>query len=552
MWARVGGPEVDVLVVGGGINGAGIARDAASRGLSVVLCEQNDLAYGTSSRSSKLVHGGLRYLEQGEIGLVFESVSERGTLMRLAPHLVTPLGFLVPVYRGAKPPLALIRAGILIYEGLSLFRSPKPHRTLGAADAERQAPGLRTEGLRGAPLYFDCATDDARLTLETAIDAAERGAVISTWTRVERFLRGAGGLVRGAVVRDVLRDETREVRARIVINATGPWTDRTLALGSPGQRWLRPTKGVHLVVARDKLPVEHCVACFHPDDGRYLFVIPWGDRTYVGTTDTDYDGPIEDVCATGEDVRYLLRAVSHYFPSREVAEADVMATWAGLRPLIDPGDHVSESKVSREERIDTNVDGVVTVAGGKLTTYRAMASEVVDAAVEQLALRALAPVGLRPADTIALPLPGGRGFPEGGPDALARELEAEASSLVSAETARLLAATYGTRARSVLELVRARPGLGAPLVEGRPEILAQVDHAIDHELAATICDVEVRRTQLFYRDRSQGLAAAPRIAERFVEKLGWSEEDVRVEIERYGREVELSRRWRQELGILPE
>jgi len=551
MWSRLGGVEVDILVVGGGINGAGIARDAASRGLSVALCEQNDLAYGTSSRSSKLVHGGLRYLEQGELGLVFESVSERGTLMRLAPHLVTPLGFLVPVYKGAKPPLALIRAGILIYEGLSLFRSPKAHTTLSALEASRVAPGLRTEGLRGAPLYYDCATDDARLTLETAIDAAERGAVIATWTRVERFIRGAGDLVRGAVVRDVLRGESREVRARIVINATGPWTDRTLAMGSPGQHWLRPTKGVHLVVPREKLPVEHCVACFHPDDGRYLFVIPWGDCTYVGTTDTDYEGPIEDVCASGADIRYLLRAVSHYFPSRAVAEGDVTATWAGLRPLIDPGDQVSESKVSREERIDTNLDGVVTVAGGKLTTYRAMASEVVDAALEQLALRSVAPVGLRPPDTTAVPLPGGRSFPAGGLEALVGELEAEAGTLVSAESLRLLAATYGTRARAILALVRQQPELGAPIVDGRPEILAQVDHAIEHELAATVCDVETRRTQLFYRDPDQGLAAAPRIAARFVEKLGWSEADVAAEIARYRGEVELSRRWRQELGILP-
>jgi glycerol-3-phosphate dehydrogenase len=546
MWARVGGPEVDILIVGGGINGAGIARDAAARGLSVVLCEQSDLAYGTSSRSSKLVHGGLRYLEQGELGLVFESVTERATLMRLAPHLVTPLGFLVPIYKGKKPALTIIRAGILLYEGLSLFRSPKPHRTLSPAEAAKDAPGLALEGLKGVPLYYDCATDDARLTLESALDAAERGAVISTWTRVERFLSGAGGLVRGAVVRDVLGGETREIRARVVINATGPWTDRTLALGAPGQRWLRPTKGVHLVVDREKLPVEHCVACFHPDDGRYLFVIPWGGQTYVGTTDTDYEGPIEEVAATRDDVRYLLRAVEHYFPSREVRPEHVLSTWAGLRPLIDPGDDVSESKVSREEKIETSTDGVVTVAGGKLTTYRAMAAHVVDAALEQLALRALSPMDLKSARTDLAPLPGGRDFPEGGLDALVAELSASAAERLPPETIRLLAYTYGTRARAVLALALEAPELAAPLVPGRPEILAQVDHAIDHELAATICDVEVRRTQLFFRDADQGLGAAEAIGRRFVAKLGWDDDTLRREVARYEAEVALSRRWRSE------
>ncbi|GAB4214092.1 MAG: glycerol-3-phosphate dehydrogenase/oxidase [Sandaracinaceae bacterium] len=546
MWSKVGATDVDVLVVGGGINGAGIARDAAARGLRVLLCEQNDLAFGTSSRSSKLVHGGLRYLEQYELGLVFESVTERTTLMRVAPHLVTPLGFLVPIYKGRKPPLSLVRAGILIYEALSRFRSPKPHRTLSPAQAAVDAPGLRLEGLRGVPLYYDCATDDARLTLESAIDAAERGAVIATWARVERFVRGAGGLVRGAVVRDVLGGESREVRAGVVINATGPWTDQTLAMGAPGQRWLRPTKGVHIVVDRTKLPVEHCVACFHPDDGRYLFVIPWGDRTYVGTTDTDYEGRAEDVAATREDVRYLLRAVAHYFPSREVRPEDVISTWAGLRPLIDPGDAVSESEVSREEKIETNADGVVTVAGGKLTTYRAMAAQVVDAAVEQLTLRSVLPAKLARARTDLEPLPGGAAFPEGGLEQLVREVTAAAEGLIAPESARLLANTYGTRAHAIVDRVRADRSLGAALVPGRPEILAQVDHAIEHELAATLCDIEVRRTQLFFRDLDQGLGAAEAIGRRFVALAGWDDATLERELARYQAEVALSRRWRDE------
>ena len=545
MWSEVG-RDVDLLVIGGGINGAGIARDAAARGLSVLVCEQNDLAYGTSSRSSKLVHGGLRYLEQGELGLVFESVSERGTLMKLAPHLVTPLGFLVPIYKGRKPGLAMIRAGILIYEGLSLFRSPKPARSLTPAQAAEAAPGLSQTNLKGAPLYFDCSTDDARLTLETAIDATARGATIATWTRVESLVRGAGGLVRGAVVRDVLGGETREIRAGVVVNATGPWTDRTLAMGKPGARWLRPTKGVHLVVPRERLPVAHCVACFHPDDNRYLFVIPWGDHTYVGTTDTDYEGEVEDVCASHDDVRYLLRCVHHYFPDRGVVESDVVSTWAGLRPLIDPGDDVSESKVSREERIEASTDGIVTVAGGKLTTYRAMAAHVVDAALEQLALRGVAPPDLRNAGTEHAPLPGGRDFPSGGMPALVAQLTGEAEGVLGEATIQLLADTYGTRASQVIALARRDRSLAAPLSPGRPEIVAQVDFAIEHELAATLTDVEVRRTQLFYRAADQGLSAMATIAARFVAKAGWSETTVAREIARYEAEVALSRRWRSE------
>ena len=546
MWSRVGQDEVDVLVIGGGISGAGIARDAAARGLRVLLCEQNDLAFGTSSRSSKLVHGGLRYLEQGELGLVFESVNERGTLMKLAPHLVTPLGFLVPIYAGRRPGLATIRAGILLYEGLSLFRSPKPARSLSPAQAAEVAPGLSLEGLKGAPLYFDCGTDDARLTLETALDAAARGATIATWARIERLLPGAGGLVRGALVRDALDGGCREVKAGVVVNATGPWTDRTLSMAAAGPRWLRPTKGVHLVVPRAKLPVEHCVACFHPDDNRYLFVIPWGDHTYVGTTDTDFTGSVEEVCASRDDVRYLLRAVHHYFPRREVGEADVVSTWAGLRPLIDPGDDVTESAVSREEKIETSVDGVVTVAGGKLTTYRAMAEAVVDAAIEQLALRGAHHAELRAAGTEHAPLPGGRDFPGGGLSALEASLNEQAAGAVSSETVALLASTYGTRAARVLDLVRADPSLAAPLSPGRPEIVAQVDYAIDAELAATLCDVEVRRTQLFYRAEDQGLAAMDAIASRFVAKLGWTDETRARETARYETEVALSRRWRTE------
>jgi len=266
MWDALGA-DVDVLVIGGGINGSGIARDATMRGLSVAVVEMKDIAYGTSSRSSKLVHGGLRYLEQMEFSLVFESVSERRILLDIAPHLVNPMGFLFPVYKGARRGIPTINAGMWLYDGLALFRTPRRHRKLKPADVTKEEPTLRSEDIKGAPLYYDCSTDDARLTLENALDAAARGAVISTYTKCVSFLKNDEGRITGAVVRDELSGDLKEVHAAVVINATGPWTDRTIAMSTPAARsLLRPTKGVHIVVPREKLPVNHAVVCFHPDD----------------------------------------------------------------------------------------------------------------------------------------------------------------------------------------------------------------------------------------------------------------------------------------------
>ena len=405
MWGRLD-EAVDVLVIGGGITGAGIARDAARRGLKVAVVEQRDLAFGTSSRSSKLVHGGLRYLESYEFSLVFESVSERRVLMDLAPHLVNPLGFLFPVYKGSRQSLFVINAGMWLYDGLSLFRSPKIHKKLKPKEVAELEPAVKQEGLKGAPLYYDCSTDDARLTVETALDAVAHGAIIATYARVESFLKDDNGRIQGAVVKCQTTGELKEVRASVVVNATGPWTDKTMAMsGTRKGNLLRPTKGVHIVVEFDKLPIQHAVVCFHPTDERVLFALPWGDRTYIGTTDTDYQGDEAEVAATLTDVDYLIEASNTYFPNHPVERADVIATWAGLRPLIAPpsdgdgdedaedGGEVSESKVSREHQILVGQDGLITIAGGKLTTYRKMAGELVDTAVDLLRLMGKLPTG---------------------------------------------------------------------------------------------------------------------------------------------------------------
>ncbi len=548
MWGRLG-DEVDVLVVGGGINGAGIARDAARRGLRVALVEMNDLAFGTSSRSSKLVHGGLRYLEQLEFSLVFEAVSERRILMDIAPHLVNPLGFLFPVYKGSRRRLATINAGMWLYDGLALFRAPRRHRKLSVKDVRREEPALGTERLTGAPLYYDCSTDDARLTLESALDAAHVGAIVCTYAKVVSFTKDEHGRITGAVVDGGLGGGLKEVRASAVINATGPWTDRTISMSQrlDGGSLLRPTKGSHIVVDRARLPVENAIVCFHPDDGRVAFAIPWGDRTYIGTTDTDYEGDPADVYATREDVDYLLDACRLYFPRHPLGHDDVICTWAGLRPLMRPalaGEDIDESAVSREHQIVVGADGLITIAGGKLTTYRRMSHEVVDTAVNLLRLSGKLPDSLSEAATDKAPLPGAVGWPaDDNHERVARKVSDVAPSL--AETsARLLADTYGMRSIEIAGLVRKDTGLGDALVEGRPEILAQVDWAVTEELAATVCDVMIRRTQLYYRDFDQGLGAAQAVSRRMATLLGWTEEQRQASVEAYRCEVQRSRAWR--------
>jgi glycerol-3-phosphate dehydrogenase len=529
----------DILVIGGGVVGCGIARDAAMRGLRTCLVEQADLASGTSSRSSKLVHGGLRYLEHGEFSLVFEAVTERRVLMEIAPHLVNPLGFVFPVYKDGKRSVLTLNIGMWLYDGLSLFRSPRIHRNLSPQEVAEEEPSLLRDGLKGAPLYYDCSTDDARLTLETAMDAARHGADVHTWTRMVGLDRDPSGRVKGARVQDVLEGREWQVEARAVVNATGPWTDRVREAGRP---LLRLTKGVHIVVDHRRLPVKNACVIFHPGDGRLLFAIPWGDRTYVGTTDTDWQGDPSDVAADAADVTYLLAAANAYFPDARLGPDHVIATWAGLRPLISA--EGSESSVSREHEILVDADGLVTIAGGKLTTYRKMAKEAVDRAVALLRLTGGLTEEPREAHTARHALPGAVGWPEDDDHGRVEDLVRGVHAL-PAETVTLLVNTYGTRAIDLAKRVKDEPALGAPLVQGRPEILAQVAWAVDREMARTVRDVMMRRTQLYLRDVDQGLGAVEVVAGQMARQLGWGDERRAAEVEAYRREVGRSRAWRQ-------
>ena len=546
MWERLDG-DFDLVIIGGGINGAGIARDAIRRGLKVALVEQNDLAYGTSSRSSKLVHGGLRYLEQFQFGLVFESVSERGVLLKMAPHLVAPLGFIFPIYKGAKRPMFMISAGMFLYDALSLFRSPGRRRTLRARHMEREEPALQRKQLRGAPLYFDAATDDARLTLETAIDAAHEGAVVVTYARATGVTR-ANGRVSTLQVRCMLSGAEKSVRTKCIINATGPWTDLLLGAVTEGhRRTLRPTKGVHIVVPKAVLPLNNAVVMAHPADGRVLFAIPWGDTTYIGTTDTDFKGDPAQVYADGDDIAYLIESTSKYFPEHPIGRDDIISTWAGLRPLIGPpeGADVNESAVSREHHISTTEDGIVSVAGGKLTTYRLMSAETVEAAMAWLSTQNLLGAhGAKP-ETGQIPLPGAAGW-ETGAALWTERTMAAAKGAIEPDTAQMLVATYGVRAPRVAELAAQDRDLAQRLIAQRPEIMAQIEWGITEEFLTTVNDALKQRTQLYYRDQNQGLDAIPAVGAYMAQKLGWSDEH-RARMEReYRDEVAASRAWQDD------
>ena len=543
--------EFDVLVIGGGITGVGAARDAAYRGLKVALIEMHDLAYGTSSRSSKLVHGGLRYLENFEFGLVFEAVSERQTLMDIAPHLVHPLGFIFPVRKDSRRSAFTINLGMWVYDALALFRSPKIHKNLTPKQVKVEEPALDADSLKGAPLYYDCSTDDARLTIETALDAVQHGATVATYMKAVNFLT-SDGKVSGVVAEDLVSGATVEIKAKSIINCTGPWSDDTRSLGKEKRkRELRPTKGVHIVVHTDRLKINNAVVCFHPEDGRVLFAIPWGDRTYIGTTDTDYTESLEDLAATKEDVVYLLKAANAYFPGHPLSEDDVISTWAGVRPLVSEetdGDEQSESSISREHAIRVDANGLITIAGGKLTTYRRMAKEVVQHAVDQMQKRGVKFERGNERDTGIEPLIGAVGWPSAEKDAedMVHKLMSDSQQKLSIGSAQLLLNTYGMRAFDIAKLCTEDPRLAQPMLpdSDRSEILAQIHFSVHQEMAMALEDVMIRRTQLFFKDRNQGLDCLETVAEEMAGLLGWDEAEKARQIERYTVEVVRSRRWR--------
>jgi glycerol-3-phosphate dehydrogenase len=524
--AQLSAQPADVLVIGGGINGAGIARDAAMRGLQTVLVEQNDLGSGTSSRSSRLIHGGLRYLEEGELGLVIEANRERRTLLRIAPHLVWPVPFIFPLHRGDRIARWQLAAGMLLYDLLALFRNVRTHRMLGKRRMLDAEPMLRERGLLGGARYYDAQCDDARLVVATARSAIHHGALVSNYMAVRALERTAGRVV-GAQLEDRLNGDQGVVRASVVVNATGPWADRVRRLEDAGASpLLQPTKGVHIVVDRSRLDHRDAVAFTSPIDGRVMFVLPWGDLSYIGTTDTDTVDPPDDIRISADDLVYLLRSANSRFPSARLNMEDIRATWAGLRPLLMDRDRRAASSRPREHAIVRGSGGMLTLVGGKLTTYRSMAAQVVDQAMRELRHRDGRP---RQADarTDEEPLPGG----ETADLSQFRERGLELG--IPAASVDHLLRHYGTESAGIFNLVGADRGLLRRLIPSHPSIEAEVVHAVRRELAQTVEDVLVRRFHLFYEARDHGTAAAQRVAELMGEELGWDAARIGHEAQSY-------------------
>ncbi|MFO0622036.1 MAG: glycerol-3-phosphate dehydrogenase [Polyangia bacterium] len=553
-FAELDQQQFDLLVIGGGITGAGIARDAALRGLKVALLEKSDFGSGTSSKSSKLIHGGLRYLQHAEFGLVFEAVSERTLLLKLAPHLVKPQLFLVPTYKGQYPSRFVLGCGMWMYDALSKFAAPDRHRAYRKKGVQKIEPGLRQESITGGVTYYDGMTDDARLTLETILDAAAAGAKVLSYARVKTFVEDQTGAVKGVTVSDVLDEtQTATVFAKVTVNSTGPWSDLVLRLLRHNQPapMVRPTKGVHILVDAARLPVQHAVVMTVPSDGRIIFAIPWTDpespaasRTVLGTTDTDYHGDPDRVAADAADIDYLLAVANHYFPDSKLVPQDVLSTWAGLRPLVMPSsDGLDASSVSREHRILSR-PGLVTIIGGKLTTYRRMAAQLLSEAYKQLGDPE------PPCATIDRPLPGASDLkpPTDDYDPVA-ELADELGKLnhpsVDKQVARHLASTYGVRARQIVATLTDDPSGGERLIPELPFLYAEVDFAVKSDLAQRLDDVLCRRMPLLLLARDQGLACAEQVARRMAAIRGWTDERTAKELATYRDSVELSRQFRK-------
>ncbi|MEO5904534.1 MAG: glycerol-3-phosphate dehydrogenase/oxidase [Gemmatimonadaceae bacterium] len=472
----------DVLVIGGGITGAGIARDAAMRGLSVAIVDKGDWAGGTSSRSSRLIHGGIRYLEHGQIGLVRESVRERETLLRIAPHLVKPLEFTWPVYRGARLPKWKLRAGLTAYDLLAGVGRLRRHDSLGITEVLDHEPLLRRDSLVGGASYYDASTDDSRITLANVESAVAHGAVAANYARASSLAESATK-PRGIVVRDQLSDAELHARARCVVKATGPWQ-------------AQGTKGTHVAVPRERVGNRAAVTLVSPIDGRVMFVIPAGDQSIVGTTDTFTSENPDEVRATEADVDYLLASANAYFPDARLVKGDVVAAWAGIRPLAAATAGANPSSISREHHIERNTNREITVSGGKLTTYRSMAEEVVDLVFEELEQKR------RVCRTAEEQLPG----------------------------------TDRNERRAALE--GNDPSLARSVIQGLSYTCSDVALAAVHEMAVTLADVMIRRTHIAFELADHGMSSARSIATAMGDAMQWDEQTTQQRIEEFSRDAE--------------
>ncbi len=529
--ARFRDEEFDLAVIGGGINGAAAARDAAMRGLKVALIERGDFASATSSRSSKLIHGGFRYLPQGQFKLVYTALRERERLRHVtAPHLVRPIEFLFPVYRGRGFNRFTMSMGLTLYDLFASMPFKEWHSSLNAAEVRETEPALSRDGLTGGATYFDAWADDARITFENVLDADLHGAAVANYAAVEEFVR-TGDKITAARVRDLIGGAACELRAKKFLNATGPWVDEIRRMDDPASRpCVRLTKGAHLVFARTTLPVREAIV-LGDEHGRIVFVMPHDRYVLVGTTDTDFSGDPANVAADRADIDYLLGVLAESLPGIKLTTEDVASSFAGLRALVTAGEgSASPSQVPREEVILESASGLITVAGGKLTTHREIAQKLVDRVMKALGK----PAGICP--TLTTPLPGARAL--GRTD---REARDDVSlRKIGHDAAEILNARYGTRAPIVAAIAAESPELAAPLARGCPAIGAEVVNAVRNEMAHSLNDFLIRRTALSWRYPVEAEAAAPAVARIMASELGW--DSARAEQELAGFKHEQDRR----------
>ncbi len=489
--ADLSGEKFDLLVIGGGITGCGVARDAAMRGLRVALVERDDFASGTSGRSSRLVHGGIRYLEHGQLHLVYESIRERQTLLRIAPHLVKPLAFTWPIYRGARVGTLRLSAGLLAYYLMSGGRTRK-HSVLSASETMEKEPSLERTGLTGGAVYYDACTDDARLTIANAVAAQQNGARVVSHARVTEILREGGKAV-GAVVRHQSSDRTDSVRARVMVNATGAWHEQ-FGGGQSAPR-ARGSKGAHISVPRTRIGNKDALTLISPIDGRVMFCLPAGSQSIIGTTDNWTDESPESVHASVADVDYLVRSANAYFPAARLTPAEVVGAWAGIRPLA-TASASNPTAVSREHSIENDGLGMIHVTGGKLTTYRSMAAEIVDHVQKSLG----EDLDRAPTDSVELP---------------------------GAE-----------REQDVARLQRDNMALAEPLVPGLPHTGAHLVYGVSKEMAQTLSDLLIRRVHLAFETADHGVSVAARAADIAAPLLGWDDQTKSARVREYLQDVE--------------
>jgi glycerol-3-phosphate dehydrogenase len=537
--AALGSEHFDVLVIGGGVTGAGIALDAVARGYKVALVEKVDFASGTSSKSTKLVHGGIRYLPNFDFALVHEALVERGNLLRNAPFIVQPVGFVLPLYKGDRHPVGLpfttpggFGLGLIMDVGLWLYdamaglllgrRDVKRHRRLSREEVIKRAPALVTKGLKEGFIYYDAQTNDARLTFILVRTAAQYGATIANYAEVTSFVTEQGK-VSGAHVCDRLGNQDLVVRARHIVNATGVFSEQVEALtGYQPQVQVEPSKGVHLVFSREDVKLGNdAVVLPETDDKRILFLVPWGSRAIYGTTDTG-SGDLDHPIATRRDISYLLHHLNRYL-SINLTEDNIISTYAGYRPLLSSrGPEDSTAKLSRTHAVLQSPSGLVTIVGGKLTTYRRMAQDTVDVLSRRDSMTLYHP-------TEHLPLQGGAGWP-----IQQRDMEARGRGLgLSREILEHLGRSYGSEALTVLELIENDAMLGTRLIDDLPFIRAEVVYACRQEMAMTPYDVLARRTSITIEDRQRGLGILDEVAALMAKELDWSPEQQQTVIEGY-------------------